>query len=111
MDDSAVGIRPETRALDALIEATLERSEGDNRQSRTDSMLFLGNRHASFPALVVQDPILEPVDKLVWMAIMLQAAETAGSTAFPTYDYIRKTANITSKSTMARTISILHTTR
>jgi len=111
MDDSAVGIRPETRALDALIEATLERSEGDNRQSRTDSMLFLGNRHASFPALVVQDPILEPVDKLVWMAIMLQAAETAGSTAFPTYDYIRKTANIASKSTVARAISVLRATR
>ncbi len=111
MDDLAVGIRPETRALDALIEATLERSEGGNRQSRSDSMLFLGNRHASFPALVVQDPILEPVDKLVWMAIMLQAAETGRSTAFPTYDYIRKTANIASKSTVARAISVLRATR
>lgn len=111
MDDLAVGIRPETRALDALIEATLERSEGGNRKSRSDSMLFLGNRHASFPALVVQDPILEPVDKLVWMAIMLQAAETGRSTAFPTYDYIRKTANIASKSTVARAISVLRATR
>ena len=111
MDDLAVGIRPETRALDALIEATLERSEGGSRQSRSDSMLFLGNRHASFPALVVQDPILEPVDKLVWMAIMLQAAETGRSTAFPTYDYIRKTANIASKSTVARAISVLRATR
>jgi len=111
MDDLAVGVRPETRALDALIEATLERSKGGNHQSRPDSMLFLGNRHASFPALVVQDPILEPVDKLVWMAIMLQAAETGRSTAFPTYDYIRKTVNIASKSTVARAISVLRATR
>lgn len=111
MDDTARGIRPETLALDALIEATIKRNLRDNRRSRADTMLFLGNRHASFPTLVVQDPVLEPVDKLVWMAIMLQAAETGGSTAFPTYDYIRKTANIASKSTVARAIAVLRATR
>jgi hypothetical protein len=111
MDDLASGILPETRALDALIEATLERHEGDDSQSRTDTMLFLGNRHASFPALVVQDPVLEPVDKLVWMAIMLKAQETGGTTAFPSYDTIAKTANVSSTATIARAIAILRITR
>jgi hypothetical protein len=111
MDEIANGIRPETLALDALIEATIECSEGKDGTSRTDTMLFLGNRHVSFPTLVVQDPVLEPVDKLIWMAILLQANQTDGSTAFPSYDYLRKTANVSSKSTVARAISILRATR
>jgi len=111
MDDLARGIRPETLALDALIEATIERSEGGNGKSRADTMLFLGNRHASFPTLVVQDPVLEPVDKLVWMAIMLKAKETGSATAFPSYDYIAKTANVSSTATIARAIAILRITR
>ena len=111
MDEITNGIRPETLALDALIEATIECSEGEGGTSRTDTMLFLGNRHVSFPTLVVQDPVLEPVDKLIWMAILLQANQTDGSTAFPSYDYLRKTANVSSKSTVARAISILRATR
>ena len=43
-------------------------------------MVFLGNRHQSFPTSVVKDPVLEPVDKLVWMAIMLAVPETGGNT-------------------------------
>ena len=111
MDDSARGIRPETLALDALIEATIECSEGNSSKPRTDTMLFLGNRHASFPTLVVQDPVLEPVDKLVWMVVMLTAKETGRTTAFPSYDYIAKTANVSSTATIARAIAILRITR
>ena len=111
MDDSAGGIRPETRALDALIEATIERSEGHSSKSRSDSMLFLGNRQAPFPALVVQDPVLEPVDKLVWMAIMLKAKETGKTTGFPSYDTIAKMVNVSSTATISRAIAILRLTR
>lgn len=111
MDDAARGIRPETLALDALIQATLEGREGTNTKSRADTMLFLGNRHASFPTLVVQDPVLEPVDKLVWMTIMLKARETGSTTAFPSYDYIAKTANVSSTATIGRAIAILRITR
>jgi hypothetical protein len=111
MDDLVGGIRPETHALDALIEATLKRREGDNRQSNTDSMLFLGDRHAPFPAWVVQDPVLEPVDKLVWMAIVLKAQEAGSTTTFPTYDTIAKTANVSSTATIARALAILRITR
>ena len=111
MDNSAREIRPETLALDALIEATIERNRSDNDKSRVDTMLFLGNRHASFPTLVVQDPVLEPVDKLVWMVIMLKAKETGSTTAFPSYDYIAKTANVSSTATIARAIAILRITR
>jgi hypothetical protein len=74
-------------------------------------MVFLGNRHQSFPAIVVTDPVLEPVDKLVWMVIMLAIRETGGNTAFPGYESIGKLANVSSRSTIARAIAILRASR
>ena len=109
-DDSE--IRPETYALDALIRETLargRRSGGAN--TNTDALLFLGNRHHAFPVVVVHDPILEPVDKLVWMVIC-QAAQGMGTRAvFPGYADIARLANVSSTSTVSRAIAILRATR
>ncbi|MEW8024880.1 MAG: STY4528 family pathogenicity island replication protein [Candidatus Thiodiazotropha sp.] len=111
MNERGSTVRPETLALDALIQATIEHAEEGAVQKASDTMLFLGNRHTAFPTLVVQDPVLEPVDKLVWMSIRLQASETGGNTAFPSYVSIARTANVSSKATIARAIAILRVTR
>ena len=47
-----------------------------------DGMLFLGSRITTFPVRVVQDRVLEPVDKLVWMIILLQARPAAHKLPF-----------------------------
>ena len=111
MGEGSRGLRPETHALDALIQATIERAQQESGSKQSDTMLFMGNRHQAFPTLVVQDPVLEPVDKLVWMVIMLQAQETGGSTAFPSYEYLAKKTNVSSTSTISRAIAILRATR
>ncbi|MEW8030051.1 MAG: STY4528 family pathogenicity island replication protein, partial [Candidatus Thiodiazotropha sp.] len=111
MNERGSTVRPETLALDALIQATIEHAEEGAVQTASDTMLFLGNRHTAFPTLVVQDPVLEPVDKLVWMSIRLQASETGGSTAFPSYASIARTANVSSNATISRAIAILRITR
>lgn len=111
MNENGAGIRSDTLALDALIQKTIEHAEEEAVDPSANALLFLGNRHASFPALVVQDPILEPVDKLVWMSIRLQADESSSNTAFPSYAYIAKTANVSSTTTIARGIAILRITR
>ena len=111
MNEVAVTLRPETLALDALIQKTLAQAEGSVGQGPVDTMVFLGNRHQSFPTVVVTDPVLEPVDKLVWMVIMLAVRETGGSTAFPSYESIGKQANVSSRSTIARAIAILRASR
>ncbi len=111
MGEGSRGLRPQTHALDALIQATIERAQQDSGSTHTDTMLFMGNRHQAFPTLVVQDPVLEPVDKLVWMVIMLQAQNTGGSTAFPSYEYLAKNTNVSSTSTISRAIAILRATR
>ncbi len=111
MNEGQVVIRSETLALDALIQDTIAQAGASKGQGPADRMLFLGNRHQSFPTAVVKDPVLEPVDKLVWMVIMLSVRETGGTTAFPGYDAIGKMANVSSRSTIARAIAILRATR
>lgn len=104
-------LRPETVALDALIKATIAKVRAQTDPSLPDAMLFMGNWHQAVPAMVIQDPVLEPVDKLVWMVIMLHARETGGRTAFPAYDTIASKTNVSSTSTVSRAIAILRLTR
>ncbi len=111
MDEAPHRVRPETEALDALIQATIAHTLASGDQAPGDSLLFLGNRHHAFPALMVRDPVLEPVDKVVWMVIMMQAAETGGTTAFPTFETIAQAANVASTTTVSRAITILRITR
>ena len=106
MNENPTGVRPETFALDTLIKQTIERSN-----SRSTSRLFIDNRHALFPEMVIQDPVLEPIDKLVWMAIRLQAHEAAGVTTFPDYKTIGKAVNVSSPATISRALTILRLTR
>jgi len=105
----AESLRPETHALDALIQASVLRLDGV--PVANDAMLFVGNHHEAFPAQVIQDPLLEPVDKIVWMVIKLSARGSARSAEFPSYVDIARQANIAARSTVARTIAILRMTR
>jgi len=111
MNEDPSTIRSDTIALDALIQETIKQTEEASGQSSVDRMLFLGNQHQSFPTAVIKDPVLEPVDKLIWMVVMLTVRETCGATAFPGYDAIGKIANVSSRSTIARGIAILRATR
>ena len=106
-------VRLETLALDELIHQTLTRLEQSDQpgSGSADSLLFLGNRHQAFPTAVIKDPVLAPVDKLVWMVIMLAVRETGANAAFPSYETISRLANVSSRSTIARAIAILRASR
>lgn len=107
--DSA--IRPETCALDALIARTITDVKQTRAGQAADAMLFLGARHDAFPALLIGDPVLEPVDKIVWMVIC-QHGRAAGTVApFPSHERIAREANIASHTTVTRAIAILRATR
>lgn len=108
-DDSE--IRPETYALDALIRETLTRAGRESTAGSADALLFLGNWHHAFPTVVVQDPVLEPVDKLVWMVIYQSGRGTGTKAVFPSYTDIARLANVSSTSTVSRAIAILRATR
>lgn len=112
MERDSEKIRPETHALDAFIQATVERLlSADTRSTVSgDGLLFLGNWHDAMPRLIFQDPVLQPVDTRIWGVIKIAAAGT-GPTAFPTYKQIAKTANVGSEATVARSMAILRAAR
>lgn len=75
-----------------------------------EALLFMGNWHDAMPRLLIQDAVLEPVDKIVWQVIKLQAqAQTA--TSFPSYAQIERYANVSSDATISRALAILRATR
>ena len=111
MTHDEADIRPETYALDALIRETIARGRPGGSTPAADALLFLGNWHHAFPALVVEDPVLEPVDKLVWMVVYRSAHGTGSKAVFPSYADIARRANVSSSSTVSRAIAILRATR
>lgn len=104
-------IRPETHALDALIRETITRARREGPAGAAEALLFLGNWHNAFPTVVVQDPVLEPVDKVVWMVIYQSGRGTGTKAVFPSYTDIARLANVSSTSTVSRAIAILRATR
>ena len=83
----------------------------DGTPSTADALLFLGNGHHAVPALVVHDPVLEPVDKLIWMVIYQRGRGMGATAVFPGYTEIARLANVASTATVARAIAILRATR
>ncbi len=111
MANNEIVLQPETHALDALIEATVERVKNQVNNDAADAMLFMGNWHPANLSRVIQDPVLEPVDKLIWMVIMLHARGAGGCTSFPGDELLASKAKVSSTSTISRAIAILRLTR
>ena len=60
-----------------------------------------------WPERVFRDPVLKPVDKIVWMVLRQNAVRGR----FPSYGQIGRAARVSSKSTVSRSITILRATR
>ena len=96
-------------AIDQLKRNTSHQDQGNKQDA--NGLIFLGNWQDAFPRLLVTDPILEPVDKIVWQIIRIHVNSPGAVTAFPSYDSISTHANIKSNHTISRALAILRTTR
>lgn len=103
---------PRTLALDVMIRASLERliDTPTSAQIPGEALLFMGHWHDAMPRLLIQDVVLEPVDKIVWQVIKLQA-QSQTATSFPSYAQIARYANVSSDATVSRALAILRATR
>ncbi|TAM22843.1 MAG: hypothetical protein EPN60_16160 [Nevskiaceae bacterium] len=103
---------PRTLALDVMIRASLDRliETPTGGTATNEALLFMGNWHDAMPRLLIQDVVLEPVDKIVWQVIKLQA-QSQTATSFPSYAQIARYANVSSDATVSRALAILRATR
>ena len=75
--------------------------------ARTRRILLAEPGPPTWPERVLRDSLLEPVDKMVWIALRQSAIRRR----FPSYAKIGQAANVSSKSTVSRAIAILRATR
>lgn len=107
---SVVATSTRVQALEALIQSSLEELAAGNRPETADALLFIGNWNDALPRLLIHDPVLEPVDKIVW-AVIKTCTDPRRGTAFPSYGTIARLANVSAEGTVARALSILRLTR
>ena len=101
---SVPAIRQRTRELKLRIR---ESAAGGGANGRKRKILIAEPGPPTWPERVLGDPVLEPVDKTVWMVLRQSAIRGR----FPSYGRIGQAANISSKSTVSRAIVILRATR
>ncbi|MBL1259991.1 MAG: hypothetical protein COB33_005605 [Thiotrichaceae bacterium] len=110
-------ISPQAKALSLYIQSAVENlkasSSADKAKDKNEqsSLIYLGNWQDPYPRLLVTDPVLEPVDKLVWQIIRLHISAPGAVTAFPNYETLCTYANIRSNHTVSRALAILRATR
>ena len=75
--------------------------------ARTSRVLIAEPGPPRWPERVLSAPELEPVDKMVWMALR----QCAPRGQFPSYAQVGRAANVSSKSTVSRAIAILRAAR
>ena len=97
-------IRQRTHELKLRIR---ESAAGGGASARKRKILIAEPGPPTWPERVLRDPVLEPVDKTVWMVLRQSAIRGR----FPSYRRIGQAANISSKSTVSRAIVILRATR
>ncbi len=93
-----------TRELKQRIQASVASGAAG---ARTRRVLIASPGPPGWPERVLRDPLLEPVDKMVWLALRQSAIRRR----FPSYTQIGQAANVSSKSTVSRAIAILRATR
>ena len=105
------GLSPQTVALTTRIEAGLADIRETFDGASPDALLFIGDRHPVIPAKVILDPVLEPVDKLVWVILMMHVHKTGGCSALPDHETLASQANVSSTPVIVQAIAILRLLR
>lgn len=110
VDEQCLVIRSETRALKREVSASLARRKRQ-RGRRLSALLMLEPNGTGLPAALIQDTVLAPVDKVIWMVLMIGALSGDGISVLPTKAALAKSANVAAKGTVLRALSVLRCRR
>ena len=104
-------VRSETRALKRLIAATLAQHKPRYHGTEPRALLLLEPNCSGLPAALIEDNVLEPVDKVIWLVLMSCACQDDGVTLLPSHRELARRANVTARQTVSRSLSILRCRR
>ncbi len=104
-------IRPETRALKRAVSAALAQQKPSYHGTEPRALLLLEPNCTGLPSALIEDAVLEPVDKLIWLVLMSCACNDDGVTLLPAHRELARRANVTARQTVSRSLSILRCRR
>ena len=111
MNEQSIDIRPETRALKQAASMALARQKSRYHGTELSPLLLLDPNCTELPAALIEDAVLEPVDKVIWLVLMVRACNGSGATVLPTHSELARRANVAARETASRALSILRCRR
>jgi len=111
MNDSSNRVRPGTRVLKRLVSAALAQQKPGYHGTEPRALLLLEPNCSGLPSALIEDSVLEPVDKLIWLVLMVLACRDGGVTELPAHRELAKRVNVASRQTASRSLSILRCRR
>lgn len=111
MNEQSADVRPVTRALKQLSVARLREGRGHYEGTHHCALLLLEPGCAEMPSSILEDTVLQPVDKIVLLLIMMIARRSTGDAFLPTHAQLARMANVSSADTIWRALLILRCSR
>ena len=111
MNEQFADIGPVTRALKQLSMARLRQGKGHYEGTHHCALLLLALGCTEMPAALLEDSVLQPVDKIVLLLIMMIARRSTGDEFLPTQAELARMANVSSPDTVWRALTILRCSR
>ncbi len=109
--DAGRETRASTRELKRQIETDLARRRREGLGNANRSVLIVGGCDQPIPAGLISDPVLAPVDKVVWLILHRQGRHEGASSVLPCYRELARLANVTTKATVHGAVAVLRCTR
>jgi len=104
-------VRPATRVLRQLVAAALAQQKPSYHGTEPCALLLLEPDCSGLPSTLIEDTVLEPVDKLIWLVLMVRAFKNDGVTLLPAHRELARIANVVARQTASRSLSILRCRR
>ncbi len=111
MNEANDQVRPATRVLKQLVAATLAQQKPSYHGTEPCALLLLEPNCSELPSTLIEDTVLEPVDKLIWLVLMVRAFNNDGITLLPAHRELARIANVVARQTASRSLSILRCRR
>jgi len=106
-----VEVRPETRALKRSVSIALAGQKRHYHGTVPSALLLLESDSTELPSALIEDTILKPVDKVIWLLLMQRACRGGGVARLPTLAELARTANVAARLTVSSSLSILRCRR
>ena len=111
MDEQFADVRPVTRALKQLSMARLKKGKGHYEGTHHCALLLLEPGCTELPSALLEDTVLQPVDKIVLLIVMTIVRQSNGDAFLPTQAELARMANVSSPDTIWRALLILRCSR